>query len=59
MSKNHVIVVLSDGETWMTLTGSSLVVVSDEEFKDLCLGQTDVRDLHPLVEIGLTEFNNA
>lgn len=51
--KVHTIVVLSDGETWSTLDGSSICVVTDEELQALIDGDIDTRDLQPIAEIAL------
>jgi hypothetical protein len=54
--KTRTIVVLSDGETWNTVTGCSLVVITEDQFDDLCHDRIDAGDLTPLAEIGLRDF---
>ena len=55
--KTHTIIILPDGETWNTISGCSIVVISDEQFKDLCLDPRRTCELEPLVEIALTEMS--
>lgn len=55
-SSMNTIIVLSDGETWNTITGCSICVITNEEFELLCLGSIDVNDLNPVSEIMLKEF---
>lgn len=55
MSKTHTIVVLSDGETWNTLSGCSILVINDKQFDDLCNDRIDAGDLKPIAEIGLAD----
>lgn len=52
----NTIIVLSDGETWNTLSGCSICVIPDDQFTLLCEGSIEVKDLLPVVEIGLKEF---
>ena len=54
-SKTHTIVVLSDGQTWNTLSGCSILVINDKQFDDLCNDRIDAGDLIPVVDIGLTD----
>lgn len=53
------IICLADGETWDTLGGCSICVISDKDFMDLCDNFVDIKDLTPIVEIGLQEFFNT
>lgn len=57
MSKSHTIIVLSDGETWNTISGCSIMVISDDQFRDLCDDRIGANDLIPITEIGLHEFD--
>ena len=52
-NKTHTIVVLSDGQTWNTINGCSILVINDDQFDDLCNDRIDAGDLKPIVEIGL------
>jgi hypothetical protein len=51
--KTHAIVVLSDGETWNTLDGCSIVVIDDVQFRDLCEDRVNAGDLVAISEISL------
>jgi hypothetical protein len=57
MSKSHTIIVLSDGETWNTISGCSIMVINDDQFRDLCDDRIGANDLIPITEIGLNEFD--
>ena len=54
--KTHTILVLPDGTTWSTINGCSIIVVTDEQFRDLCEDRIDAGDLTPINEIGLGDF---
>jgi hypothetical protein len=56
MSKHHTIIIHADGETWTTINGPSICVITDKEFDDLCEGRIDAKDLRPVMEIGLKDF---
>jgi hypothetical protein len=56
-SKTHTIIVLSDGETWNTISGCSIMVINDDQFRDLCDDRISANDLIPITEIGLHEFD--
>jgi bifunctional pyridoxal-dependent enzyme with beta-cystathionase and maltose regulon repressor activities len=56
--KTHTILVLSDGQTWNTIGGCSICVISDEDFNDLCEDRIDAKDIHPIAEIGLDSIAN-
>ena len=49
----HTIIVLPDGQTWNTITGCSIVVISDADFKLLCEDRIDAKDIKPIAEVGL------
>jgi hypothetical protein len=49
------IVVLQDGETWMSLHNSSICVLSDEDMERLENDEVRAKDLTPLVEITLRD----
>ena len=54
--KTHTIIILPDGETWNTISGCSIVVINDEQFKELCEDQVKACEITPIVEIALTEM---
>ena len=56
-SKTHTIIVLSDGETWNTISGCRIMVINDDQFRDLCDDRIGANDLIPITEIGLHEFD--
>jgi hypothetical protein len=49
----HTIIVLPDGETWNTISGCSMVVISDADFNKLCNDEIDAGDIEPIAEVGL------
>jgi hypothetical protein len=51
----HTIVVFPDGETWNTINGCYMCVVTDEQFTNLCSGVAYPRDIEPLIHIQLHE----
>ena len=53
--KTRTIVVLSDGQTWNTLSGCSILVINDQQYDDLCNDRIDAGDLMPLAEIGMAD----
>jgi hypothetical protein len=56
MSKHKAIIVLSDGETWETIDGQSICIITEEDYQDLCEDRRDACDLVPVCEIGLKDF---
>lgn len=50
------IVILSDGETWNTINGCSICVITDEDFDRLCRDEIGANDLNPVSEVGLTYY---
>lgn len=54
--KVHAIVVLNDGETWSTVAGSSICIITDEEMQALIDGDISAYDLTPLSEIMLKDM---
>jgi hypothetical protein len=60
--KVHSILVLNDGETWETMDGQSLCIVTDEEYQSLLLGKIRPKDLTPVLELtinDMTPFNDV
>jgi hypothetical protein len=56
MSKHKAIIVLSDGETWETVDGQSICIITEEEYQDLCEDRISAARLSPMVEIGIKDF---
>ena len=54
MGKIVTLMILDDG-TWITASGSRLVVISEEDFNMLSRGHIGVQELEPLSEITLRE----
>ena len=54
--KVHTIIVMPDGETWNTISGCSIVVINDEQFKDLCGDQINACEIKTIVDIDITEM---
>lgn len=52
------IIVLPDGETWNTLDGCSICVITDEQYDLLCRGDTDAGNLLVEKEIGFKVFGD-
>lgn len=56
--KKHIaIIVLADGETWETIDGQSICIITNKDYNDLCEDRIPARDLEPLVEIGLKDYS--
>lgn len=49
------IIVLPDGETWNTIDGCSICIITNTQFDLLCSGQTSVNDLSPVTELMLKD----
>lgn len=47
------ILILNDGETYSSVRGCCIAIITDEEADALDRGQIDCRDLKPIAEIGL------
>lgn len=56
--KTHTIIILPDGETWNTISNSSIVVINDKQFKELCEDRIRVSDITPIAEISLTSLTD-
>jgi hypothetical protein len=54
--KHIAIIVLADGQTWETIDGQSICIITEEQYENLCEDRIDARDLNPMVEIGLKDF---
>jgi len=53
--KTHTIIVLSDGETWSTLDGCSIVVLNDEQFGNLCEDRINAEDVVAISVVSLVD----
>jgi hypothetical protein len=56
MSKHKAIIVLSDGETWETVAGQSICIITEEQFQDLCEDRISACRLTPILELGIQDF---
>lgn len=56
MKKHYAIIVLADGETWQTIGNQSILVIDEDQFRDLADGRIDANDLKPSIEIGLQDY---
>lgn len=50
------ILVMDDGETWGGVDGSSICIISVEEYEALSDGIIDASDLKPMFEMGLRDY---
>ena len=51
------IVVLNDGETYTSVKGCSICVITDEQAEQLESGEIACKDLSPISEIGLDSLS--
>ena len=56
MTKAHAILVMADGETWDTLEGASICLITEEDLERLGSGEIDAKDLRPIFEMGLEDY---
>ena len=54
--KVHTLIVFPDGETWNTADGSSLIVVTEETFRDIIEDRIDAGDAPTLAALSLADF---
>jgi len=45
------ILILPDGETWSTVDGCSICVITDEDYARLCNDEVDANDILPVGEL--------
>jgi len=57
--KTHAIIVYPDGETWNTVDGCTIKVITDNEFQDLVEDRLDAGDVNSVMEIGLTDLSHG
>lgn len=50
------VVVLSDGETFSTLEGCSIVILTKDQLEEVSDGIEKIYDITPILEIGLSEY---
>ncbi len=50
---HNAVVFLSDGETWTTIDGCSICILTDEQLDYLSIGDKRPEDLNPIMEISL------
>ena len=53
--KHATIVILNDGETWTIVDGCSLAVITDADLQELENGRKEVKDLRPIMELGIRD----
>jgi hypothetical protein len=53
------ILVMDDGETWGGVDGSSICIISVEEYEALSDGIIDASDLKPMFEMGLRDYTRG
>jgi hypothetical protein len=53
----QMIVVLPDGETWSTLEGCKILVISNGEYEDICEDRVSIREVVvPTIEVDLNKL---
>jgi len=50
------VVVLGDGETFSTAEGCSIVIITEDQLKEVSEGFEKISDITPILEIGLSEY---
>ena len=50
------VVVLGDGETFSTLEGCSIVIITEDQLEEVSSGIEKIFDITPILEIGLSEY---
>lgn len=55
--KVHAIIVFPDGETWNTVDGSCIKIVTDEVFRDIVDDRVDAGDAEAIAEINLADIS--
>ena len=51
----YAILVLNDGKTWTRLDGSSICIIREEEYDELCVGMCPSKIDDPVFEMRLTD----
>ena len=52
------IVILSDGESWGGLDGTSICFIDEDQHQSLCEGSVRVQDLKCGIEIGMADITH-
>ena len=52
----HTVIVLQDGETWCQVSGTSIIVINDDDFSDLQNNKISVNDIKPVIMVGIHEY---
>ena len=55
--KVHAIIVFPDGETWNTVDGSCIKIVTDDVFRDIVDDRVDAGDAEAIAEINLADIS--
>jgi len=50
------IVILNDGDTWSTVNGCCLAVISQADLDKLEAGTIEAKDLEPIMELGIRDI---
>jgi len=53
------ILINDDGETWCGVDGTSICLISREEYEALADGIIDTGDLKPILELGLRDYTEG
>ena len=54
--KTHTIIVLPDGETRNTIEDCTIMVINDEQFKDLCEDQIKACEMKPVAAFSFNDL---
>lgn len=49
------LLILDDGVTYSRIEGASICVISEEEYEEVLNGDLKLKNVTPIIEIGLTE----
>ena len=56
MSNTYTIIVFPDGETWNTVDGSSIKIITEDTFREIVDDRIDAGDAPCVAEIHLSDF---
>jgi len=54
--KTHAILFLNDGETWSSVDGASICLITEDQMNDLIDETTSPEDITPIFELGLRDY---
>jgi hypothetical protein len=57
VTPTHAIIVFPDGETWNTVDGSSIKIVTDKVFRQIIDDEIDAGDAECIAEINLADIS--